>query len=64
MSGTRYIRDPLTGAVFLKDSQAITEFVTKKTAQEQIDLLRAEINTMKQELTELKQRINRQNKSD
>jgi hypothetical protein len=53
MSGIRYIRDSKTSALVLADAHTIDSFVQKKAVAEQIEALRAEINTLKQQVAEL-----------
>jgi hypothetical protein len=54
MGMERYIRDSTTGAAFLCDPQAVSAFRQKKTVDEEIALLKAEINTLKHEIELLK----------
>ena len=53
MSGVRYIRDSATGAVLLSDAQIIDAFKQKKTLAEDVEALKAEINTLKQQVQQL-----------
>jgi DNA anti-recombination protein RmuC len=53
MSGVRYIRDSATGAVLLADAQTIDAFRQKKTLAEDVEALKAEINTLKQQVRHL-----------
>ena len=53
MSGVRYIRDSATGAVLLADAQTIDAFKQKKTVAEDVEALKAEINTLKQQVQQL-----------
>jgi polyhydroxyalkanoate synthesis regulator phasin len=53
MSGVKYIRDSATGAVLLADPQTIDAFRQKKTLAEDVEALKAEINTLKQQVQQL-----------
>ena len=53
MSGVKYIRDSATGAVLLADAQTIDAFRQKKTLAEDIEVMKAEINTLKQQVQQL-----------
>lgn len=58
MNGSRYIRDRKTGAVLLADPQQIEAFRQKKTVSEELEALKAEINTLKTEVAELRLLLN------
>ena len=53
MSGVQYIRDRGTGAVLLADASALEAFRQKKTVAEDLEAMKAEINTLKQKVEEL-----------
>ena len=64
MSGVRYIRDSATGAVLLSDAQTIDAFKQKKTVAEDIEALKAEINTLKQQVQQLISVLNHTQQSE
>jgi uncharacterized protein YoxC len=57
MSDKRYLRDRRTGAVVLADAEAIDAFRQKKTVAEDIECLKAEINTLKQQVAQLQESL-------
>lgn len=57
MNSNRYIRDSATGAVVLKDSRAVSDFLARKTIEDEIESLKREIHTLKAELQEMKRSI-------
>ena len=64
MSGVRYIRDSATGAVLLTDAQTIDAFKQKKTLAEDVEALKAEINTLKQQVQQLISVLNHTQQSE
>ena len=64
MSGVRYIRDSATGAVLLSDAQIIDAFKQKKTLAEDVEALKAEINTLKQQVQQLISVLNHTQQSE
>jgi len=64
MSGVRYIRDSATGAVLLADAQTIDAFKQKKTVAEDIEVMKAEINTLKQQVRHLTSLLNHTQQSE
>lgn len=64
MSGVRYIRDSATGAVLLADAQTIDAFRQKKTLSEDVEALKAEINTLKQQVQQLISVLNHTQQSE
>lgn len=64
MSGVRYIRDSATGAVLLADAQTIDAFKQKKTVAEDIEVMKAEINTLKQQVRHLTSLLNHPQQSE
>ena len=57
MSDKRYLRDRRTGAVVLADAEAIEAFRQKKTVAEDIECLKSEINTLKQQVAQLQESL-------
>ena len=57
MNGRRYIRDTTSGAVFIRDTDALSKIRLKESLNAHIESLRADINTLKSELSELKTRL-------
>jgi chaperonin cofactor prefoldin len=57
MSDKRYLRDRRTGAVVLADTEAIEAFRQKKTVTEDIECLKTEINTLKQQVAQLQESL-------
>lgn len=53
MSNKRYVRDKTTGAIMLADSDAVAAFCQKKTLDEDIEAMKAEINNLKRQVAEL-----------
>jgi hypothetical protein len=64
MSGVRYIRDSATGAVLLADAQTIDAFRQKKSIAEDVEALKAEINTLKQQVQQLISVLNHTQQSE
>lgn len=53
----KYIRDTNTGALLLRDKHKICEFSEKQSVSEQVNLLRTEINNLKQTVQTLQARL-------
>jgi hypothetical protein len=64
MSGVRYIRDSATGAILLADTQTIDAFKQKKTLAEDVKAMKAEINTLKQQVQQLISVLNHTQQSE
>ncbi len=55
MSNRRYLRDRRTGAVVLADPAVVEAFHEKKTVVGDMESMKAEINNLKQEVSELRE---------
>jgi hypothetical protein len=53
----RYARDDRTGALFLRDRQAIRQFTEKQELQDEIRILKSEINSLKIAVDSIKARL-------
>lgn len=61
MSSRKYIRDSRSGAVFIRDTEALSKLQMRESLQSQIESLKADINTLKTEIDELKTLMNKSN---
>jgi hypothetical protein len=64
MSVSRYIRDTRGGALILHDPAAVAEFKTRRTVMQEIQSLKADINTLKTELEAVKRALTTPQKSE
>jgi len=64
MSKANYIRHTTSGAAILCDRSVVEAFNQKKTLNDEIDALRADINTMKQQIADLQSQLNAIHKSE
>lgn len=63
MSISKYIRDGRGNALILGDSAAVSAFREKRTTAQELQRLKADINTLKTEITQLKTALETLHKS-
>lgn len=60
----KYVRDARTGALLLRDNQKISEFSEKQCVVEELKGLKAQIDTMRQELIHMRTKLEQLTKSN
>jgi hypothetical protein len=60
----KYVRDARTGALLLRDNQKISEFSEKRSVLEELNELKTQIDTMRQELIHMRTKLEQLTKSN
>ncbi len=60
----KYVRDARTGALLLRDNQKISEFSEKRSVLEELNGLKTQIDTMRQELIHMRTKLEQLTKSN